>query len=57
MKKHLSIIFLITFLFISCKTEKKAPEGPTQMEEVMVIHDAVMAKMGKLGKLTGELKS
>lgn len=57
MKKHLSIIFLITFLFIGCKEKKTVAEGPTQMEQVMVIHDEVMAKMGKLGKLTGELKS
>lgn len=27
------------------------------MEQVMAIHDEVMPKMGKLGKLVGELKS
>ncbi len=47
----------ILFLGLSCKEEKKAPEGPTQMENVMAIHDEVMPKMGKLGKLVGELKA
>lgn len=31
-------------------------EGPTQMEEVMNIHDEVMPKMGTIGKLVGQLK-
>ncbi|TAI47877.1 hypothetical protein [Flagellimonas allohymeniacidonis] len=48
---------LVIFLFFSCKQEKKTPEGPTQMEKVMAIHDEVMPKMGKLGKLVGELKA
>ncbi|WP_108422548.1 hypothetical protein [Flagellimonas amoyensis] len=43
--------------FSSCKEVKKAPEGPSQMEQVMAIHDEVMPKMGKLGKLVGELKT
>ncbi|MEM1339715.1 MAG: hypothetical protein AAF634_10995 [Bacteroidota bacterium] len=47
--------FLLTISFTSCKTEKKE-EGPTQMEQVMAIHDEVMPKMGKLGKLVAELK-
>ena len=49
-----SIIFLL--LFSSCKEEKKVEEGPTQMEQVMAIHDEVMPKMGTLGKLVGKLK-
>lgn len=58
MKKISSILFCtILFLGLSCKEEKKAPEGPTQMENVMAIHDEVMPKMGKLGKLVGELKA
>ncbi|WP_299170950.1 hypothetical protein [uncultured Allomuricauda sp.] len=58
MKKALSI--LTTFVLVlsySCKEQKKMEEGPTQMEEVMAVHDEVMPKMGKLGKLVGELKS
>lgn len=52
-------MFLIALLLFAtaCKEEKKAPEGPTQMEQVMAVHDEVMPKMGKLGKLVGELKS
>lgn len=41
--------------FTSCKEEKKVVE-PTQMKEVMAIHDEVMPKMGALGKLVGQLK-
>ncbi|MBO0321274.1 hypothetical protein J0X14_03120 [Muricauda sp. CAU 1633] len=57
--KKISSILICTILFLgfSCKEEKKAPEGPTQMEKVMAIHDEVMPKMGKLGKLVGELKA
>lgn len=52
-------MFLIALLLFAtaCKEEKKVPEGPTQMEQVMAVHDEVMPKMGKLGKLVGELKS
>lgn len=58
MKKILSILACSILLFtFSCKEEKKTPEGPTQMEQVMAIHDEVMPKMGKLGKLVGQLKS
>ncbi|MGW9684262.1 hypothetical protein [Flagellimonas sp. 2504JD1-5] len=58
MNKHLILSVCAIMLFVaSCKQEKKASEGPTQMEQVMAIHDEVMPKMGKLGKLVGELKS
>ncbi len=57
MKKYALSIFLVLFLLSSCKQEKKTPEGPSQMEQVMAIHDEVMPKMGTLGKLVGELKS
>ena len=58
MKKFLLLsVLVISTVFLSCKQEKKAPEGPTQMEKVMAIHDEVMPKMGKLGKLVGELKA
>ncbi|MDC6364249.1 MULTISPECIES: hypothetical protein [Flavobacteriaceae] len=50
------LIICLAILTISCKEEKKAPEGPTQMEQVMAVHDEVMPKMGTLGKLVGELK-
>lgn len=56
MKKTLLIISIILGL-VSCKQEKKTPEGPTQMEQVMAIHDEVMPKMGTLAKYTAELKA
>ena len=55
-----TFIYLATIAILSlsaCKQEKKAPEGPTQMQHVMAVHDEVMPKMGKLGKLVGELKA
>ncbi len=58
MRKILSTFTCTLLIFcFSCKEAKKAPEGPTQMEQVMAIHDEVMPKMGKLGKLVGELKT
>ncbi|WP_190810070.1 hypothetical protein [Flagellimonas sp. S3867] len=58
MKKIISFSFLVLSLALfSCKQEKKNDKSPTQMEQVMAIHDEVMPKMGKLGKLVGELKS
>ncbi len=57
MKKFLFLsVFVISIAFLACKQEKKAPEGPSQMESVMAIHDEVMPKMGTIGKLVGELK-
>jgi len=57
--KHiLAIFFSATLLLsISCKEEKKEAEKSTQMEQVMAIHDEVMPKMGKIGRLVGKLKS
>jgi len=58
MKKILGILICTVLLFsFSCKQEKKASEGPSQMEEVMAVHDEVMPKMGAIGKLVGELKT
>ncbi|SHG52187.1 hypothetical protein [Flagellimonas flava] len=57
MKKALTLIVALALMGISCKEKEKTAEGPTQMEQVMAIHDEVMPKMGKLGKLVGELKS
>jgi len=56
MKKIYVLLILVccTTLF-SCKEEKKE-EGTTQMQEVMAIHDEVMPKMGKIGRLVGQLK-
>ena len=55
--KQIIFFALLAVFALGCKDQKKDSEGPTQMEEVMAIHDEVMPKMGKLGKLVGELKS
>lgn len=58
--KTLIILFLSFSTFmISCKEEKKTEATSVennQMKEVMAIHDEVMPKMGKIGKLVGQLK-
>ncbi|WP_343488143.1 hypothetical protein [Allomuricauda sp. d1] len=55
MKKIVQIL-VITALLLSCHEKKQSTTDATQMETVMAIHDEVMPKMGKLGKLVGELK-
>ena len=50
------ILLLVLVCISSCRQGKKGSEVPTQMEEVMMIHDEVMPKMGKLSKLVSELK-
>ncbi|MFX0556339.1 hypothetical protein ACOCEA_06050 [Maribacter sp. CXY002] len=56
MKKNLTLIILsFLAIFVSCKEEKKEG-GPSQMDQVMAIHDEVMPKMGQLSKLVGYLK-
>ncbi|MDC6388150.1 hypothetical protein PP182_05630 [Maribacter sp. PR1] len=55
MKNFILLSISCFLIFISCKEEKKK-EGPTQMEQVMAIHDEVMPKTGELGKLVSQLK-
>ena len=50
-------LIVILVLSLSCKQTKKVDDDPTQMEEVMMVHDEVMPKMGKLSKLVAELKT
>lgn len=53
----IALLFILVFSF-SCKQEKKTDEEkPTQMEQVMIVHDEVMPKMGTISKLVAELKS
>ena len=54
-KKYVLLILACCTTLFSCKEEKKE-EGTTQMQEVMAIHDEVMPKMGKIGRLVGQLK-
>lgn len=51
------VLILISALLVLASCKEKKPERPTQMENVMAIHDEVMPKMGQLGQLVGELKS
>lgn len=55
--KKLTLLFIIltTGMLISCKEDQKTKE-PTQMEQVMAIHDEVMPKMSTISKLVGQLK-
>lgn len=55
MKKIFLLLVAALFLFSSCKQETKS-QGPTQMEQVMAIHDEVMPKTSKIGKLVSQLK-
>lgn len=61
--KTIKILILSCLAFgataISCKDEKKTEPASVennQMKAVMAIHDEVMPKMGKVGKLVGQLK-
>ncbi|MFT4831157.1 MAG: hypothetical protein ACI815_000800 [Psychroserpens sp.] len=47
--------FIFSLVFLACKEEKKVPNKNTQMKEVMAVHDELMPKMGKIGRLVGEL--
>ena len=57
MKTQLLLFISLLFVSYSCKQKGKSEQGPTQMEQVMAIHDEIMPKMGKLGKLVGQVKS
>ena len=56
MKKYILIVsaLFVTVLF-SCKESTKA-ETPTQMQQVIAVHDEVMPKMGHIGKLIAQLE-
>ncbi len=57
MKKNLILLLaIITLINISCKEEKKVATEPTQMQNVMAVHDEVMPKMSEIGKLITSLK-
>ena len=56
-KTFFTITFCCIFFVFSCKEVKKVNEGPSQMEQVMAVHDEVMPKMGTLAKYTAELKA
>ena len=53
---RLFVVLALVVLLHSCKDNAKE-EATSQMEQVMMIHDEVMPKMGKLSKLVADLKS
>ncbi len=55
MKRHIGLLILALLFVSACKEKKEELKGSSQMETVMAIHDNVMPKMGKLGKLVAEL--
>lgn len=55
--KNLLIIAILTLSLTACKDKVKEPEGPTQMEEVIAVHDELMPKMGTIGELIGKLEA
>ncbi len=57
-KLHFILLTLSLVLTNSCKEDKKKVGVTTenQMTKVMAIHDDVMPKMGKVGRLVGQLR-
>lgn len=56
--KHILFTLLALFFILNaCKDGGDKTKEPTQMEQVMIVHDEVMPKMGKLSKLVAELKA
>lgn len=56
MKPILPYILLLLLSFHACKNASDK-EGPTQMEQVMAVHDEVMPEMKTIADLVGELRS
>ena len=50
MIKKIVLCSIVLISFYACKTEEKK-DTPSLMKEVMSVHDAVMPKMGTIGKL------
>ena len=48
---------ILAISFTSCKQEKKEDVKPTQMEQVMAIHDEVMPKMSTINSLIEKLNA
>ncbi|NAS12622.1 hypothetical protein [Poritiphilus flavus] len=54
--KILVLLSAILLLGGSCKQKAESEKEPSQMDQVMAIHDEVMPKMSTIGKLVKELK-
>ena len=55
-KISLILLILITGL-AACKNSEQKTTVPTQMEEVVAVHDSLMPKMSKLSNLISELET
>lgn len=56
MKKFSLLVLILTIGLVSCKKGEKKSEVPTQMEEVMTVHDNLMSKMSTMSNLMAELQ-
>lgn len=55
MKKNVFLaVSLFSLLLFSCKDNEKS-QAPTQMQQVMAVHDEVMPKMSTINKLISQL--
>jgi len=57
MRKFSLLLLILTIGLTSCKNGEKKAEGPTQMQEVMAVHDELMPKMSKISSLMSELET
>lgn len=55
--KNLIIIALFISSLTACKEKVTEPAGPTQMEQVIAVHDELMPKMATIGELIGKLEA
>ena len=58
--KKLLLLAAIVFSVVACKnkeTEPEAPVGPTQMEQVVAIHDELMPQMSTIGEMIAKLEA
>ncbi len=57
--KNLFIAFTLVLALISCKEKdtNAEPQGPSQMEQVLAVHDELMPKMSTIGEMITKLES
>lgn len=58
--KKLLILGALIVSVVACKNkeaEPEAPAGPTQMEQVVAMHDELMPKMSTIGELISKLEA
>ncbi|MCB0457270.1 MAG: hypothetical protein R2776_06030 [Flavobacteriaceae bacterium] len=53
----LFFIIILALSITACKEKVTEPAGPTQMEQVIAIHDELMPKMGTVGELIAKLEA